>query len=319
VPGVRKILSIVASRLVQLFIMVSILSFVTFVLIKVTPGDPIRDLLNVDDVVATKADEERLKIKYEFDKPIFVQYGKWILNVMHFDLGESIISKRPVKEMILSRLPATISLTTGGMVVLFLLSISFGTLGAVYEGRWPDFISRWVAMLGASIPSFWLGLLLIYFFSLKLNLLPVMGKGTLAHFVLPSITLGVAMAPMYIRLLRERLISTLQSSYIEAARARGLSKERILFFHALRGSLIPLITMFGLSIGSLLGGVTVIEILFSWPGMGELIVSSVKQRDYPVIQGYILIVGFLVVLTNLIVDLLYLVVNPQIKQGKETV
>jgi ABC-type dipeptide/oligopeptide/nickel transport system permease component len=319
VPGVRKILSIVASRLVQLFIMVSILSFVTFVLIKVTPGDPIRDLLNVDDVVATKADEERLKIEYEFDKPIFVQYGKWILNVMHFDLGESIISKRPVKEMILSRLPATISLTTGGMVVLFLLSISFGTLGAVYEGRWPDFISRWVAMLGASIPSFWLGLLLIYFFSLKLNLLPVMGKGTLAHFVLPSITLGVAMAPMYIRLLRERLISTLQSSYIEAARARGLSKERILFFHALRGSLIPLITMFGLSIGSLLGGVTVIEILFSWPGMGELIVSSVKQRDYPVIQGYILIVGFLVVLTNLIVDLLYLVVNPQIKQGKETV
>ncbi|MBT2686547.1 nickel ABC transporter permease [Bacillus sp. ISL-37] len=315
----RKILSIVASRLVQLFIMVSILSFVTFVLIKVTPGDPIRDLLNVDDVVATKADEERLKIEYEFDKPIFVQYGKWILNVMHFDLGESIISKRPVKEMILSRLPATISLTTGGMVVLFLLSISFGTLGAVYEGRWPDFISRWVAMLGASIPSFWLGLLLIYFFSLKLNLLPVMGKGTLAHFVLPSITLGVAMAPMYIRLLRERLISTLQSSYIEAARARGLSKERILFFHALRGSLIPLLTMFGLSIGSLLGGVTVIEILFSWPGMGELIVSSVKQRDYPVIQGYILIVGFLVVLTNLIVDLLYLVVNPQIKQGKETV
>nr|WP_286181320.1 nickel ABC transporter permease [Bacillus sp. ISL-37] len=312
-------MSIVASRLVQLFIMVSILSFVTFVLIKVTPGDPIRDLLNVDDVVATKADEERLKIEYEFDKPIFVQYGKWILNVMHFDLGESIISKRPVKEMILSRLPATISLTTGGMVVLFLLSISFGTLGAVYEGRWPDFISRWVAMLGASIPSFWLGLLLIYFFSLKLNLLPVMGKGTLAHFVLPSITLGVAMAPMYIRLLRERLISTLQSSYIEAARARGLSKERILFFHALRGSLIPLLTMFGLSIGSLLGGVTVIEILFSWPGMGELIVSSVKQRDYPVIQGYILIVGFLVVLTNLIVDLLYLVVNPQIKQGKETV
>ncbi|RSD24843.1 nickel ABC transporter permease [Mesobacillus subterraneus] len=315
----RKTLSIVASRLVQLLIMVSVLSFVTFVLMKVTPGDPIRDLLNVDDVVATKADEEKLKKEYEFDQPILVQYGKWILNVMHFDLGESIISKRPVIEMIVSRLPATIALTTGGMVVLFLLSISFGTLGAVYEGRWPDFISRWVAMLGASIPSFWLGLLLIYFFSLKLNLLPVMGKGTLAHFVLPSITLGVAMAPMYIRLLRERLISTLQSPYIEAARARGLTKERILFLHALRGSLIPLITMFGLSIGSLIGGVTVIEILFSWPGMGELIVSSVKQRDYPVIQGYILIVGFLVVITNLIVDLLYLVVNPQIKQGKETV
>jgi peptide/nickel transport system permease protein len=203
------------------------------------------------------------------------------------------------------------------MLVLFLVSVPLGMLGAVYEGRWPDYISRWMAMVGASIPSFWLGLLLIYFFSLKLNLLPVMGKGTLAHFVLPSITLGVAMAPIYIRLLRERLISTLQSSYIEAAKARGLRKERILLFHALRGSLIPLVTMFGLSIGSLLGGITVIEILFSWPGMGELIVNSVMQRDYPVIQGYILIVGFLVVITNLIVDLLYLMINPQIKQGKE--
>jgi len=309
----------VASRLFQLIIMVSVLSFVTFVLMKVTPGDPIRDLLNVDDVIVTTADEEELKKEYGFDQPIFVQYGRWIVNVMHFDLGESIISKRPVMEMILSKLPATISLTIGGMVVLFFISIPLGTLGAVYEGRWPDFISRWVAMLGASVPSFWLGLLLIYFFSLKLNLLPVMGKGTFAHYVLPSITLGIAMAPMYIRLLRERLISTLQSSYIEAARARGLSKGRVLFFHALRGSLIPLITMFGLSIGSLLGGVTVIEILFSWPGMGELIVSSVKQRDYPVIQGYIIIVGLLVVITNLIVDLLYLVVNPQIKQGKESV
>ncbi|MBM4765270.1 nickel ABC transporter permease [Bacillus sp. B15-48] len=315
----RKILSIVASRLLQLFIMVSVLSFLTFVLMKVTPGDPIRELLKVDDVIATKVDEEKLKKEYGFDQPILVQYGHWVRDVMRFDLGESIISKRPVMEMILSRLPATISLALGGMVVLFFISIPFGTLGAVYQGRWPDLISRWLAMLGASIPSFWLGMLLIYFFSLKLNLLPVMGKGTLAHFVLPSITLGVAMAPMYIRLLRERLISTLQSSYIEAARARGLRKERILFFHALRGSLIPLITMFGLSVGSLLGGITVIEILFSWPGMGELIVNSVKQRDYPVIQGYILIVGFLVVITNLIVDLLYLVVNPQINQGKESV
>ncbi|WP_456278865.1 nickel ABC transporter permease [Bacillus sp. AK128] len=314
----KTVVSIVTSRLLQLLIMVSILSFVTFVLMKVTPGDPIRELLKVEDVVATKADEEKLKKEYGFDQPILVQYGQWIYNVMQLDLGESIISKRPVMEVILSRLPATVSLAAGGMIVLFLIAIPFGTLGAIYEGRWPDFISRWIAMLGASVPSFWLGLLLIYLFSLKLNLLPVMGQGTFSHFVLPSITMGIAMAPIYIRLLRERLIATLQSPYIEAARARGLSKNRILFSHALRGSLIPLITMFGLSIGSLLGGITVIEILFSWPGMGELIVTSVVQRDYPVIQGYILIVGVLVVITNLIVDLLYVVVNPQIDQGKES-
>ncbi|MFC0558893.1 nickel ABC transporter permease [Halalkalibacter alkalisediminis] len=315
----RKVLSIIGSRMVQLVIMVLILSFVTFLLMKLTPGDPIRTILKVDDVIATTAEEERLMKEYGFDQPVLVQYSRWIWSVAQFDLGESIIAKRPVLDMILSRLPATIALSIGGLIVLFLISVPLGTLGAVYEDRWPDYLSRWIAMVGASIPSFWLGLLLIYFFSLQLNLLPVMGKGTLAHFVLPSITLGVAMAPMYIRLLRERLISTLQSSYIEAAKARGLLKSRILLFHALRGSLIPLVTMFGLSIGSLLGGITVIEILFSWPGMGELIVNAVMQRDYPVIQGYILIVGFLVVITNLIVDLLYLVINPQIKQGKELV
>ncbi|WP_332690565.1 nickel ABC transporter permease [Halalkalibacter lacteus] len=313
----RRILSIIGSRMLQLVIMVLILSFVTFLLMKVTPGDPIRAILKVDDVISTTAEEDRLMKEYGFDQPVLVQYSRWIWSVAQFDLGESIIAKRPVLDMIMSRLPATVALSIGGMLVLFLVSVPLGMLGAVYEGRWPDYLSRWMAMVGASIPSFWLGLLLIYFFSLKLNLLPVMGKGTFAHFVLPSITLGVAMAPMYIRLLRERLISTLQSSYIEAAKARGLRKERILLFHALRGSLIPLVTMFGLSIGSLLGGITVIEILFSWPGMGELIVNSVMQRDYPVIQGYILIIGFLVVITNLIVDLMYLMINPQIKQGKE--
>lgn len=313
----KRILYIIGSRLVQLLIMIVFLSFVTFVLMKITPGDPIRDLLKVDEMVTTTEDEERLKKEYGFDQPILVQYGRWISGVVTFDLGESIISKRPVLDMIMSRLPATISLAVGGMLVLFLITVPLGLLGAVYEGRWPDFISRWIALLGASIPSFWLGLLLIYVFAVKLNLLPVMGKGTIAHFVLPSITLGIAMAPLYIRLLRERLIATLQSPYIEAAKARGLTKNRIIIFHALRGSLIPLVTMFGLSMGSLLGGITVIEILFSWPGMGELIVNSVMQRDYPVIQGYIIIVGFLVVMSNLIVDLMYLLINPQINQEKE--
>lgn len=313
----KVILSVIGSRILQLVIMVLVLSFVTFLLMKVTPGDPIRTILKVEDVITTTAEEERLREEYGFNQPIYIQYSQWLWGVVKLDLGTSIISKQPVLDVIMSRLPATVALSIGGVVVLFIISVPLGMLGAIYENRWPDYISRWFALVGASIPSFWLGLLLIYFLSLKLKLLPVMGTGTLAHFVLPSITLGVAMAPLYIRLLRERLIATLQSSYIEAAKARGLKKERILIFHALRGSLIPLVTMFGLSIGSLLGGITVIEILFSWPGMGELIVQAVMQRDYPVIQGYIIIVGFIVFITNLSVDLLYLVINPQIKQGKE--
>jgi ABC-type dipeptide/oligopeptide/nickel transport system permease component len=319
VNKMRNLLSIIGSRILQLLIVMFVLSFVTFLLMKITPGDPIRTLLKVEDVVATKAEEERLRKEYGFDEPIFVQYSQWIKSAVQFDLGESIVAKRPVLEIIMSKLPATAALSIGGMVILLFISVPLGMLGAVYEKRWPDYVSRWLAMIGASIPSFWLGLILISIFSVKLQLLPVMGKGTFAHFVLPSITLGVAMVPMYIRLLRERLIAVLQSPYIEAAKARGLRKERILFFHALRGSLIPLVTMFGLSIGSLLGGITVIEMLFSWPGMGELIVNAVMERDYPVIQGYILVVGVLVVTTNLIVDLMYMVINPQIQHGKESV
>ncbi|ART77043.1 nickel ABC transporter permease subunit NikB [Sutcliffiella horikoshii] len=313
----RQAVSIISSRLFQLIIIVLILSFATFILMKITPGDPVRALLKVDDVISTTEDKERVMEEYGFDKPILVQYVQWLWNVAQLDLGESIISKRPVLEIILDKLPATVALSVGGVIALFVIAVPLGVIGAVYEGKWPDYISRWFAILGASIPSFWLGLLLIYFFSLKWNLLPVMGKGTLAHFVLPSITLGIAMAPLYIKLLRERLVSTLQSTYIESAYARGLGRGRILLFHALRGSLIPLVTMFGLSIGSLLGGITVIEILFSWPGMGEMIVQAVMQRDYPLIQGYIMVVGVLVVMTNLIVDLLYLLIDPQIRHGRE--
>ncbi len=312
----RQAVSIISSRLMQLLIMILLLSFATFVLMKLTPGDPIRAVLKVDDVISTTEDKDRVMEEYGFNEPILVQYGKWLYNLAQFDLGDSIISKRPVLDMLLEKLPATAALSAGGLIALFFLAVPLGIVGAVYEGRWPDYVSRWFAMIGASIPSFWLGLLLIYFFSLKWNMFPVMGKGTLAHYILPSLTLGIAMAPLYIKILRERLISTLQSSYIESANARGLGKGRVLVFHALRGSLIPLITMFGLSIGSLLGGVTVIEILFSWPGMGELIVQAVMQRDYPVIQGYIMVIGFLVVMTNLIVDLLYIFINPQIKQEK---
>jgi len=307
----------IGSRLSQLFIMIVALSFLTFLLMKITPGDPIRTILKVDDVSVTTEKEEELKMEYGFDEPILKQYGDWIINVAQFDLGDSLISKKPVSELILERLPATLALAMGGLTVLFLISLPLGVVSALYENRWPDYISRWFSLVGASIPSFWLVLLLMYLFSLKLQWLPMMGRGTIAHLVLPSFTLGIAMAPMYITLLRERLITILQSPYIEAAKARGISKRRILFFHALRGSLIPLVTMFGLSLGSLLGGLSVIEILFSWPGMGELIVQAVTQRDYPLIQGFIIVIGFLIVLTNLLVDLLYMVINPQVLQEKE--
>lgn len=310
----RFVLSIITKRMVQLIIMFLILSFVTFALMRLTPGDPIRTILSVDDLVTTTEQEELLKQEYGFDQPLLVQYGDWLSGVVRMDLGESIISNQSVFTLIMKRLPTTLALTGGGLVALLLISIPLGILSAVYENKWPDYLSRWFAVFGASIPSFWLGLLLIYFFSLHLNLLPVMGRGTLAHHILPSLTLGIAMAPVYIKLLREQLIEILQSSYIEGAYARGVPRWRVLVFHSLRGSLVPLVTLFGLSIGSLLGGVTVIEMIFSWPGMGELIVNAVTQRDYPLIQGYILVVGFIIVMINLGIDLIYLLIKPQMRQ-----
>ncbi|MCZ0703078.1 peptide/nickel transport system permease protein [Natronobacillus azotifigens] len=310
----RLVFSMIGKRITQLLIMFLLLSFITFVLMKLTPGDPVRTILNVEDVSTTTAQEELIKQQYGFDRPILIQYGEWLSNVVQLDLGESIIAKQPVLQLIINRLPASVALTIGGLVALLVIAVPFSVLAAIYENKWPDYLCRGVAIIGASIPSFWLGLLLIFFFSLQLNLLPVMGRGTLAHYILPSVTLGMAMAPVYIKLLREQLIDILQSSYIESAIARGIPRWRILLFHAIRGSLIPLVTMFGLSIGSLLGGITVIEMLFSWPGMGELIVNAVTQRDYPLIQGYIIVVGSLVVFINLLVDLITMLINPQIMQ-----
>ncbi|MED1602004.1 nickel ABC transporter permease [Alkalihalophilus marmarensis] len=313
----KQIVKVVSSRLLQFIIMILVLSFVTFLLMKITPGDPIRTILKVDDVRVTLEEEQQLREAYGFNQPILVQYREWLSNAIRGDLGDSLITNRPVMDMITSRLPATIGLAAGGIVMLFIIALPLGMLGAIYENKWPDRLSRLIALAGASMPSFWLGLLLIQLFSLHLGILPVMGRGTFAHYILPSITLGIAMAPMYIRLLRERLIHTLKSPYIEAAEARGVRRSRILIVHVLRGSLISIVTLLGLSIGSLLGGITVVEVLFSWPGMGELIVQAVMQRDYPVIQGYILVIGILVVTANLIVDIIYTVLNPQIRYGKE--
>ncbi|WP_347553168.1 nickel ABC transporter permease (plasmid) [Pseudalkalibacillus hwajinpoensis] len=313
----RQVFRIVGKRIFQLVLTILILSFVTFLMMKLTPGDPVRTILKVEDMETSVADEEELREAYGFNDPLPIQYGQWLWKAAQGDLGASFITKRPVLDMLMSRLPATLGLTFGGLLVLFVIVLPLGIIGAVYKDRWPDTLSKWFALAGASIPSFWLGLLLIHWFSLELGLLPVMGTGTWAHFVLPSVTLGVAMAPMYIRLLRERLIQTMNSPYIEAAAARGVKRGRILIRHVLRGSLMSVVTLFGLSVGGLLGGVTVVEILFSWPGMGELIVQAVSQRDYPVVQGYILIIGVIVIVVNLLVDLLYTLLNPEIRYGKE--
>lgn len=310
-------LKLIKERMLQLVVVLFFLSVVTFVLMKLAPGDPVLVMLDIETVNVSQSQEIELRSQLGFDEPILIQYGKWMLNILRLDLGTSYVKGKPVLDELLARLPTTVQLSLGGLVVMILIAAPLGILAAKYQGKFLDHISRFLALIGASIPSFWMGLLLIYGFSYKLNWLPTMGKGTFAHMILPSITLGFGMAAVYARLLRSGLLESLSQEYIRAARGRGIAEWRVLLIHALRAALLPVVTVFGISIGSLLTGSVVIEILFSWPGLGSMVVDAIFQRDYPIIQGYILLTGTFVVVINLLVDLLYGVLDPRIRYGKE--
>lgn len=310
-------LSLVRMRLLQLVMVVFVLSIFTFGLMKLAPGDPVMAILNADEMMVTEADQAKLRGELGFDQPIYVQYGKWMHNLIKLDLGTSYMSGKPVWNEMMERLPITFQLTTGALLVMVSISIPLGIISARYPRKWPDQISKALALIGASIPSFWLGLMLIYFFAFKLQILPSNGMGSFAQMILPSFALGFSLAAVYARLIRTGLIESFSKDYIQAGRARGVKEWRILWFHAFRAALLPVITVFGLSMGSLLGGAVVIEILFSWPGLGSMAVDAIFSRDYPVIQGYVLLTGVFVVVVNLLVDLSYYLIDPRIKQGKE--
>jgi nickel ABC transporter permease subunit NikB len=311
------VLSLVRKRLLQLVMVVFALSIFTFGLMKLAPGDPVMTILNADEMMVTEADQAKLRSELGFDQPLYVQYGQWMLGLIQLDLGKSYMSGKPVWNEMMERLPITVQLTAGALLVMVSISVPLGIISARYPGKWPDQISRILALIGGSIPSFWLGLMLIYFFAFKLQILPSTGIGSFSQMILPSFTLGFSLAAVYARLLRAGLLGSFSEDYIQAGRARGVKEWRILWFHAFRAALLPVITVFGLSMGSLLGGAVVIEILFSWPGLGSMAVDAIFSRDYPVIQGYVLLTGIFVVVLNLLVDLSYYLIDPRIKQGKE--
>lgn len=309
-------LSLVKKRVFQLLLVVFILSIFTFGLMKLAPGDPVMTILNADEMMVTEADKAELRSELGIDQPLFVQYRKWMAGLLQLDLGKSYMSGKPVWNEMMERLPITVKLTGGALLVMVSISVPLGIISARYQGKWPDQFSRILALIGASIPSFWFGLMLIYFFSFKLQILPSIGIGSISHMILPSFALGFSLAAVYSRLLRAGLLTSFSEDYIQAARARGVKEWRVLWFHAFRAALLPVITVFGLSMGSLLGGAVVIEILFSWPGLGSMAVDAIFSRDYPVIQGYVLLTGVFVVVVNLLVDLSYYLLDPRIKQGK---
>lgn len=296
-----------------MLVFILLITFASFLFVRLAPGDPVLTILNVDELSVSQEQVEQLREEMGFNNPLLVQYGHWLMNFVQLDFGSSYVTGQPVMEMILRGLPATLELTFGAMLVMFLVAIPLGSLSALYRDSWIDQLSRILSIIGAAVPSFWLGLIFIDLFSVRLNWFPTMGRDGYSTLILPALTLGLAISSVYVRLLRSSLLDSFNQEFIRAGRARGLPEYRIFFAHAFRYSLPPVITVFGVSFGSLIGGVVVIEVLFAYPGIGKMVVDAIRQRDYPLIQGYILIMAVIVFIVNTCVDLSYRYLNPELK------
>jgi peptide/nickel transport system permease protein len=254
-----------------------------------------------------------VRTEFGLDQPVYIQYFNWLGNVLRGDFGYSFRTDRPVLDEILTRLPATLQLALAGMLVALVIAIPVGIISATRQYSAVDNLSMFGALLGVSMPNFWLGLLLIMFFSVHLGWLPVFGRGGIEHLILPAITLGTGMAAITTRLMRSSMLEVLRQDYIRTARAKGLSEKVVICKHALKNALIPVVTVVGLQFGFLLEGAVIVEVIFAWPGIGRLLVDSIFARDFPVIQGCILFIAVMFVFVNLLVDSSYTYLDPKIR------
>ena len=295
--------------LVPLLIGASLLVFLTMRLI---PGDPARLALGAE---ATEEQVQLMRRQWGLDQPLPVQYVYWIGHALQGDFGRSTVSRVPAGQEIALRLPATLRLAGLSMVVSIVLGLGFGVVAAVKHNTWLDRLSMVLALLGVCTPTFWLGLMLILVFSVRLGWFPSFGQGGLEHLILPALTLGAAAAAVIARVTRSSLLEVLGADYMRTARAKGLAEELVIMRHALRNGLIPILTLLGIELGGLLAGAIVTETVFAYPGIGQLLVSSVSNRDYAVVQAALLLFALQFLLVNLLVDVLYAVVDPRISYG----
>ena len=300
-----------ATRLLYMLPVIWLVVSIVFLLIHLVPGDPIQQMLGEG---ATSADLQAVRHAYGLDVPIGQQYLNYWRGVLHGSLGQSLRYNRSVAAVIAERYPFTLQLTLAGLAVALALSIPAGVRSARRRNRWDDRVISFVSLLGLSFPNFALGPVLILFFAIKLGALPVSGSGTLAHLVLPAITLGGALAAILTRMVRTSMLEELGQDYVRTARAKGLPEGTVVYRHALRNAMIPIITVLGLQFGALLAGAIVTETIFSWPGIGRLTIQAISNRDYYLVQGCILAIGLTYVAVNFLTDVLYSVANPRIRQ-----
>ncbi len=304
----KSLLSYILRRCLYAIFVLFGVATVVFFITRMT-GDPVAIMLPPD---ATVEQMEELRIELGMDKPLLTQYGIFIWDLLHFDLGESLRYDDSTLKLILERLPATLQLASTSLIIALLVSIPAGIISALKQGSLFDRLIMSFVLIGQSFPVFWVGILLILFFSVSLGLLPTGGIGGWEHLILPAFALGLHMMALITRLLRSSLIEVLSSDYIRTARAKGLLSFKVIAKHALRNSLLPVVTIVGLQVGALLGGSVVTEMVFAWPGVGQMIIQAINFRDFPLVQTAIILLAGIFVLINLIVDLLYVVIDPRI-------
>ena len=300
----------IAARSLQAIPVMVATSIVVFLLLHLAPGDPVRMLASP---TATEADLANIRSRLGLDQPLPTQYARWIGAIARGDLGDSIRSGAPVLEILPERFWNTIRLTVVSMAIAVVVGFLAGLIAAARPGTFLDVLTTAVAVAGLSIPPFWLGLILILVFSVQLGWLPAGGGDSWRHLILPAISLGAATAALIARMVRSSLLEVIRTDYLRTGRAKGLREKTLLVSHALPNALIPTVTVLGLQFGTLLAGAVITEVVFSWPGIGSLLVSSILNRDFPVVQATLLVVSFTFLLVNLLTDLLYFRIDPRIR------
>lgn len=299
----------IVSRLYQAVLVLLGVSAVVFLLLRLS-GDPAVLLLPQD---ATKQAIEQFRHAHGFDRPLYVQFWRFLVGAVQGDLGNSLKFNQPAFPLVLERFPATIELSVTALLISIATGVPLGIISAVKRNSLPDSLAMVFSMLGQSIPSFWLGIMLILLFSVKWQIFPPFGRGGISHLILPAVSMSTWSAARIARLTRSGMIEVLGQEYIRTARAKGLSNLVVIKDHAMKNAILPIITVLGLDLGALLGGAVITETIFAWPGVGQLAIQSIYSRDYPVVQATVLLVATSYVVVNLIVDVMYGYLNPRIR------
>ncbi|MWB77632.1 ABC transporter permease subunit [Pseudooceanicola sp. 216_PA32_1] len=305
-----KFIEILMNRLIGMIVMAFSISVLVFLLIRLVPGDPVIEMLGSQ--AASEELAARLRGQLGLDKSLPEQYWNWITGVMHGDFGYSYGYQRPISDLVALNMPASIQLTASALFISVALGLLIGAWAAVARNRAPDTIGMGIAITFMSIPSFWLGLLFILLFAVQLQWFPVVGGTSLAGLVLPALTLGIGTMGFNARFVRSSLISTMGQNHVMTARAKGLSRPKVFFRHVMRNSMLPVLTVVGLQLGNLLSGTVVVETVFSRPGLGRLLVDAIMAKDYLTVQACVLIIALIYALSNLLVDLMYPILDPRI-------